>query len=173
MHIFLTGDIQVGKTTVIRNFLSRSGLSADGFMTYWESDSDGRRSLYLAPYNSDLRADKKYLIARDGSQRLLRAEDMKSVFDIHGVEMLNNSGTCNVTVMDELGFLESEAYAFQNAVFERIAGDAPILGVIRSRQTAFLDALRSHPDVETRDVTAENRDAVLNWLLSKRERSLL
>ena len=103
----------------------------------------------------------------------MRAENLVSVFDIYGSEILRDSGKCDVIAMDELGYLESKAYMFQKAVFEHIAGDVPILGVIRSRQTDFLNAVRAHPNVTVCEVTAENRDAVLNWLLSKREGALL
>ena len=173
MHIFLTGDIQVGKTTVIRSFLSRSGLGADGFMTYWEPDDGGGRSLYLSPYNRDLRAGERYLIARDGAGRLARAENMTGVFDIHGTEILNRSGKRDVIIMDELGYLESKAEIFRQAVRRRIDGDVPVLGVIRFAKTECWDDIRAHPNATVREVTAENRDAVLSWLLSKRERALL
>ena len=167
MHIFLTGDIQVGKTTIIRRFLSQSGLSADGFMTYWEFESCDVQNLYLSSYSADSRPAERHLIAHDSGQQLVLPENMTSVFDAHGSDILANSGKRDVIVMDELGFLESKAAAFQQAVMRHISGNVPVLGVIKPRQTEFLDGIRAHPNVTVREVTAENRDAILVWLLEQ------
>jgi len=165
MHIFLTGDIQVGKTTIIRKFLSKSRLPADGFMTYWEPDNDGGRSLYISPYSLNSQPVEKYLIARDDGNQRLSLENMAVTFDMRGSGILQDSGKRDIIIMDELGFLESNAEIFKRAVMRHIGGAVPILGVIRSRRTAFLDLIRAHPGVKVCEVTAENREAVLNWLL--------
>jgi nucleoside-triphosphatase len=92
---------------------------------------------------------------------------MVSVFDIHGTEILRNSGKFYVIVMDELGFMESKARIFQSAVMQHISGVIPILGVIKPVKTKFLDAVRSHSNVKVCEVTKDNRDAVLAWLLKQ------
>jgi nucleoside-triphosphatase THEP1 len=48
-----------------------------------------------------------------------------------------------------------------------ISGNVPILGVIKSSRTEFLDAIRTHPKVIIREVTTENRDEILQWLLDR------
>ena len=170
MHIFLTGEIQVGKTTVIRNFLSQIDLSADGFITYWEPAFGVDRMLYLSPYSTDVQSVKRYLVTSDYEHKLSRTEKIEkivSVFDTHGTEILRNSGKLDVIVMDELGFMESKAKNFQNVVMQHISGVVPILGVIKPAQTEFLNAIRSHSSVKICEVTVDNRDAVLAWLLKQ------
>jgi len=167
MHVFLTGDIRVGKTTIINKFISYTGLSADGFATYWVTDGGSFRSLYLSPYSPydvELQYDKRHLIARDSKRQPLFSADMVRVFDVHGSEILKNSGKHDVIVMDELGFLETASAIFQRAVMRHISGDVPILGVIKPKQTEFLDTVRAHPNVEICEVTVENREDVLAWL---------
>ena len=46
MHIFLTGEPGVGKSTALRRVLDRLGLVPGGFVTYYGA---GRRTLYLGP----------------------------------------------------------------------------------------------------------------------------
>jgi len=92
---------------------------------------------------------------------------MASVFDIYGSEMLHASGKHNIIVMDELGFFESKAFVFQRAVMQHIYGDVPILGAIKPKQTEFLNTIRAHPNVDVREVTMENREAILTWLLER------
>ena len=166
MHLFLTGEKRVGKTTIIRSFLSQTGITADGFMTYWELDGDGM-SLYLSPYGAAERSGKRHFVTRFSAGKSVRSEETPIVFDVHGSEILRSSGNCGVIVMDELGFLESKAHTFQKAVAARISGDVPVLGVIKPMRTEFLDSIRGDPRVEIREVTEENRAAVLEWLLER------
>jgi nucleoside-triphosphatase len=167
VHIFLTGNIQVGKTTIIRSFLSQTRLSADGFMTYWGTGDENGRSLYLSPYDQDLHPAERYFIACDLDHRLSRTANMADVFDKHGTEILLDSGKRDVIVMDELGFMESKAKSFQNAVMRHISGRVPILGVIKNIQTEFLNTIRTHPNVEICEITVENRDGALESLLRR------
>ena len=199
MHLFLSGSIQVGKSTIIRNYLSKSGLSADGFMTYWEYDGNGGRCLYLAPYCVDIRfVAEKCLIKRiaecrfspleepkrglspseepkrrfspseEPKRRPSPSEETKRVFDTYGAEILAASGKRDVVVMDELGFLESDAIEFRQAVMRHISGHIPVLGVIKPVSNEFLDEVRSSPRVEVCEVTVENRIEVSERLASRR-----
>ena len=46
-HLFLTGEIQIGKSTLLRRFLAEKKQRIAGFRTVW---SDGeRRTLHLLP----------------------------------------------------------------------------------------------------------------------------
>lgn len=166
-HVFLTGEKQVGKTTIIREFLSQSGLSADGFITFWESDGGSGGGLYLSPFLTDSLNYEKYLVAEKGEQKQGPREKLLKVFNTHGCEILESSGKRDIIVMDELGFIESEAADFRQSVMRRIDGEVPILGVIKPMQTEFLDEIRAHPEVEVRTVTEENRGTVLDWMLHR------
>ena len=176
VHIFLTGDIQVGKSTIIRRFLEQTRLPADGFVTYWERDSrdqgtakpdsEGSRSLWLSPYSKDLQTVNRYLLLREVAGSLTAREDAICVFSEQGRRILKESGRKSIIIMDELGFLESKSAEFQQAVMEHLAGDVPVLGVIKPVNTEFLDGIRAHPGVLTYEVTAENREAAFQWLTS-------
>ena len=167
-HIFLTGDKQVGKSTIIRKFLQQSGMSADGFMTYWEAESSENRSLYLSAYGADLKPAERYLVTKSTGKGFNINDDMINVFNTYGSQILKDSGKCDLLIMDELGFMESKAFDFQQNVMRFISGDAPVFGVIKPVQTEFLNSIRLNPNVEVKDVTPENRDAVLKWLLERK-----
>ncbi len=68
--------------------------------------------------------------------------------------------------MDELGFLESEAFAFQKKSLEILDGDTPVIGVIKPRSSDFLDLVRKHPRVEILEVTPENRTERLKFVMN-------
>ena len=165
MHIFLTGAIQVGKSTIIRKVLSQSGMVADGFMTYWEAGDDGEQKLFLSQFGLDSRADERYLIEYDRGRKIESKKSIEKAFDSYGSSILENSGKCDIIVMDELGFLESGAALFQQAVLRHVSGDVPILGVIKPAQTEFLDGIRTHAKVKVMEVTVKNRDEVRKSVL--------
>lgn len=75
--------------------------------------------------------------------------------------------------MDELGFLENDARAFQAAVLRALDGDTPVLAAVKPRDTNFLRRVRSHPKAELVLLDEQNRDALydrlLPWLLRTNE----
>ena len=156
-HLFLTGEVQVGKSTLLRQLLARYFGAPGGFRTCWDSQQQ-RGALYLLPAAGGKRGEAS-LVAR-------RTEDGMTVyarrFDALGPALLQPEGDC--IVMDELGFLEREALEFQAAVLRALDGALPVLGVIKPRPSPFLDAVRRHPRVRLVTVTPENRDALARTL---------
>ncbi|MCL1835425.1 MAG: nucleoside-triphosphatase [Oscillospiraceae bacterium] len=165
-NIFFTGEIQVGKSTIIRRYLSLTGLSADGFMTYWEPGGDGTRNLYLSRFDCDARPAERYLLARDEGLGRVKTDNINAAFDRHGADILRASGKRDVIIMDELGKLESDAQDFQRAVMQLLDSDTPVLGVIKPIRTEFLNKIRNDRLSIVREVTVQNRDAELQRLLS-------
>ena len=68
--------------------------------------------------------------------------------------------------MDELGPKERNADAFREGVLRALDGDTPVYGVLQQAESPFLEAVRSHPEVEVITVTEENRDALPQELLA-------
>ena len=165
MHIFLTGRTQIGKSTLIKNYIAAKGLTPCGFASIWGTPAeDGGRRLYLHPYGKIGENTEENLLARflpDSPS----ATRFSKVFDTLGAELLKPCAGADVLVMDELGFLESDSPVFQAAVLSALDGPLPVLGVIKPRSTPFLDAVRTHPNVKVLEVTPETRDDLLQQLL--------
>jgi nucleoside-triphosphatase len=211
MHIFLTGDRRIGKTTVIANTVDRlvkSGVVATegitGFRTVWAAGretavgapvpfaavpaaaGDLTEALYILPYvagdpiGSFVRAsDRRGAIPPGARPVAMREADgsrfviCPEVFDEDGVAILRAaacaaSQSCPaLIVMDELGFMESGAPAFRDAVMRVLDGDIPVLGVLRKESVPFLDAVRNHPGARVTEVTKNNRDMLSGQLTSE------
>ena len=162
MHIFLTGEIQVGKSTLIRRALERtSGLRVTGFRTVTVADVPGAvGSVYIvSPRGGEYREDARIKI-RWGEGR--GAEDFPAAFEGRGLELLADAESGGLILMDEIGKTEAAAPRFCARVRELIDGERPILGVVRLEgETPLQEYIRRSPNVRLMTVTEENRDALV------------
>ena len=52
MHVFLTGDVQIGKSTAIRRAIAQLGRPVYGFRTFFTDRESAEKSLYMLPRRS-------------------------------------------------------------------------------------------------------------------------
>ncbi|MDR1203879.1 MAG: nucleoside-triphosphatase [Peptococcaceae bacterium] len=157
-HLFLTGEIQIGKSTALRRFLASTGIAADGFLTYFEPAGDGR-DLFIARLDTaapESPAERRRAAHITGTGVTVFNE----AFDTYGADFLSRAGRRDLILMDELGAMEENAPRFKDAVLRRLNGDIPAAGVVKQRKSPFLDAIRAHPNVEVVTVTLDNRDDI-------------
>ena len=155
-HILLTGEIQIGKSTAIRRFLADGNVCADGFLTRFDSRGQERK-LYLCRYDTRLGESDVELAVKMNHPDI---ELFIDTFNVHGAEIIRASGASGLIIMDELGAFEETAPEFKASVFEKLDGDVPVLGVVKKRESPFLDAVRAHPKVQVIEVKEDNRDTV-------------
>lgn len=174
MHIFLTGDIQVGKSTLIRKTLAAlPPLRLTGFRTVTVSDVPGALgSVYIlgaaeAPPRD--RPDRRVML-RYGVGR--GAERFPEVFESAGLSLLEGAEDGELILMDEIGKAEEAAPRFCARVRELLDGPTPILGVVRQEgETPLQQFIRHHPAVEIIRVTRENRDELAGVLAGRLRRT--
>lgn len=174
MHIFLSGPSGVGKSTLINRAIEEFNITLGGFRTIGQAVPQGHPSyVYLYPCEKD-EADEGVKVAyRSGVG--WRFEAYPEIFDTVGVAALTDKKGAELILMDELGFMEREAYLFQNKVLELLDGNLPILGVIKERDEErnipFLDRVREHKNVVIWEVNVINRgqieEKVKKWLMKK------
>lgn len=159
-HIFLTGEIQIGKSTVIRRALALSKPRYGGFETYFSADrSDPNRRLFIDKAGITRRYDVEGTVARFSHDGPPQAYPER--FDTLGSQLIRSAALrCQLIVMDELGNLENEAVHFQSSVFDALEGDVPILGVIKLSSNGWVEKIRSHPNVALITVDERNRDGL-------------
>lgn len=175
-HIFLTGVSGIGKTTIIESVISGLELLLGGFRTIGEKVPNGTPSyVYLYPikagkqgealsYKGNGSAERFVVASRDGVGSY---HAFPEIFDEAGTAALEDLEGAELILMDELGFMENEAYRFQDKVMNVLDGHLPILGVIKQKDTPFLERVRSHPNVAVIEITESNRDEVAAILRKK------
>lgn len=155
MHLFLTGAVGAGKSTIIRSILQRTRRPVYGFITEKGPESPLGREITMLP-------------AGGGNGRLIAVCRSESDFfadvaalDEFGTRLLSDLPDGALVVMDELGFLESRAAAFCDQVQKILDRNVTVLGAVKPLPLPFLDAVRNHPNVRLVSVTPETRDLAL------------
>lgn len=153
MHkLLLTGRPRCGKSSLLQKNLT--GLPLSGFAMQRLTrggETWAFRLLDLAeePYVTHLESEESW---DDIAISLLAPGKWRGntrVFEGKGRRALEKCLQANdLAVLDELGIFESEALNFQQAVFDILDSDLPVLGVLKDKHSPFLDQVRAHPAVE-------------------------
>ena len=158
MHIFLTGEIQVGKSTVLAKTLKLLNIRCGGFKTYFGADRGSEeRCLYLnsivEPDNYDLK--NTVVQFRKDADPLVLTEKFNST----GVELIKSArDQSDLIVMDECGNFEREALAFQREIIKTLDHNEPVFGVVKLASSGWTDLIRNHQKVKMITVAKQNRD---------------
>ncbi|MGE5591661.1 MAG: nucleoside-triphosphatase [Bacillota bacterium] len=157
--MFFTGPAGVGKTTLVKKAVRRLGDRAGGF--YLDEAPKGE-----APH---LR-----LVTLDGREGLLASRDLPSPVQVGpwhvDVDVLERLGVAavrsaaearRVVIVDEISPVSLAAGGLAQAVEEALSGAEPVLGTISPQAHPVLDAIRARQDTLVLDVTAANRDQLL------------
>lgn len=161
-HILIVGSNGVGKSTLIRSLLAAIPAPVEGVLTKKAAPGpDGFCPVCIRSYHApeQFGEENRVGLCREG-----QSIAFPEVFDRFAETMqFSRNG---VIVFDELGFLESGAPLFTEAVL-RTLDEAPIvIAAVRDKQTAFLNAVRAHPRADVYPIDPENRDRLREQLLS-------
>lgn len=166
MHVLIVGPRQVGKSTLIQKVLDAVDRPVYGFATKRED----------ALYNPEL-GYPIYIYPAHGpriqtSDNLLgychdRKPDVNTeVFETFAKTLQETPAAGSVILMDELGFMESDAEQFKAAVLKHMDGDIPIIAAVKEKNTPFLDQVKNHPNCKCFFINEENRDELTEIVIS-------
>lgn len=169
MHVFLTGPVQIGKSTLIAAALDQlQPERLGGFRTVSDAPAaDGSRSVHLFrasehPQDRICTVSNRVGIRRPG----LGIASFPAVFDDAGIGALDGAEGCDLILMDEIGRMERRADEYSARVLRLLDGGVPILGVVQKKaDTPLANAVRSHPAVRLIEVSEENRNTLLPEIL--------
>ena len=160
-HIFISGYKQCGKTTVVNKVLEKINTPYKGLISYSVIQPGGRR-VYI---KSAKRDSESYLCGECRGGTALK--NYPEVFNEKGVSWIEADGSVKLIVIDEVGFLEESAFAYENALLNLLERtDVHVLGVIRDGSGVLTEQIRRHPNVSVVNVTENNRDSIVPEILN-------
>lgn len=160
-HIFLTGNIQVGKSTLIRGVLSDLmdqkdfHLEYDGFITYFDQRWEEERNLCIERVTSDrsVKAKPKAVLHFEG-----RPVFETLAYETSGVEVLESLDRKKLLIFDECGRFEKDCPRYLGKIKEILDENTHVIGVLRKDPPIeWIQKIMAREDVCIFDVTKENR----------------
>lgn len=157
MNVFLQGLPGVGKSTIIKKILRELSIDPTGFFTLVEElPIEGKRNIYIHPANSkNLERESNNLIGESVNPGKLVA--YTKVFENYGLEILSHIES-PLIIMDEIGFLEDDAYQYQSRILDLLNQEIMILGVIKKKETPFISTIARHRKSIVIEVNENNRE---------------
>jgi len=161
----LSGEPGSGKTTIIKEVLSKVHKSAGGFYTE-EIRSQGVRQGFQ-------------IITLDGKSAVLAHTSVRSPHRVgkYGVDTERMDKVAvpalrqaiqskDIIVIDEIGKMELFSPSFKDAVMEALQSEKKVLGTIMLASHPWADKIKERPEVEVIQVTRLNRNEVVNQVLA-------
>lgn len=169
--LLLTGRPGVGKTTVIRAVIDRSGLYAGGFLTE-EMREGGRRVGFRlialdrsieAATLADVNSASPHRVGKYG----INLDELERV-GVAALWRAIEEPSAGLIVIDEIGKMELFSGQFCAAVEASLESPKPVLASVMLGRQHWVDALKARPDVTLVQITTANRhempERALRWL---------
>ena len=140
-HLLICGERGVGKSTLIRRLLEHSTREVGGFVTKRlpVADENGFFPIYLYPASQsegERRNETANLVGTCDSRSSIRHPE---VFDGLGAQLIESAPEGGIILMDELGFLENDARAFQSTVLRAVQSRKQMLHALSPPLCKFLN----------------------------------
>lgn len=164
-HALIIGEPGVGKSTLIARVRAELDKIEDGFETKrWDVASSSEAvPVYIRRLGEAYVTDDAHRVGYVGSGQ---RRSFPETFDAYAQACATEFGRAELIILDELGFLESEAKLFRKAILTLLDGEVPVLAAVKAKRTAFLDAVCEHPKACCFEIDAENRDEQLALVLA-------
>ena len=163
-HILLYGGRRSGRSAMIRALLKGSDAPIYGYETRTLCTNEhGYHEIYLFPYGAAATDPGEHCHVGDCNtkQRVIFPE----VFNTAGVSRLSFDRP-GILVMDEIGFMESEASIFCDRVIECLNGEEPVIAAVRTGiSTPFLERVRACENAYHIDMQPQNFQMIYRELL--------
>lgn len=160
MKILLTGQINIGKSTIIEKTVYNKNFELEGFLTYKGPIINNYYNTYIKDINQPNIFLNEYKIV----DREFKSKVYPDVFDKVGMEILNkielNKNT--LVVFDEIGSIESKSNLFKYKLIELLKSNINFVGVIKEKNNSFLNEIMEFNFIDFYKVTEENRDELTN-----------
>lgn len=171
MKILLTGKPGIGKSTIIKNFLQLYSGKKNGIVITRMLDGNGENQGFKA---ENLKGETKTIAHRKNVHSDIvigngHMVDISAIDTFVVPELLLSDSSDVLTIIDEIGRMQSYSVKFIEAVRKLIKSNNPLLGTIVFDDEPFAREFKSNPQVILVLVTKENKDqlpSILNTMYS-------
>lgn len=158
MHILISGDIQVGKSTLIRKLIRDLPPIEYGFYTLKREEQE-KTKIYIHPA-----AAHEWQYSAENCVGICypdHGEPYPEVFDTYGASLLKDIPPGSIVMMDELGVMENSSPIFLQAVLAIFQGPYSVIAAIKPIDTPFLNQIRASKGAHIVTITKDTREKAL------------
>lgn len=168
MNLLISGRPRVGKTTACRMIMDRLDREIRGFVTE-DILHEGDRVGFMVEFDN-------------GSSRVLSHVDFddedaptvgKYTVDLETMDWVNatienwSADSSDLFIVDEIGKMELKSEGFAEEVEKLLDSETDLLATIPQKGPDFVKTLRDRDDVETFNMTEDNREQVLTDVVKR------
>lgn len=162
-NFFVTGQKNSGKSTLIQMLMRERKERWYGFFTLPYEIDGKRRGFYLHSLEPVASGENDLPISVQPDES--HCIPCRETFEGLGCQCLKEAlRQAQWVVMDELGRLEKEAYAFQNAVEQILDSDIFTICAVKKEKNVFLDRIRGREDAVLFDLDCETTEVVFQTI---------
>lgn len=147
-NILITGNPGVGKTTLIKNIISKLNISAGGFYTSEIRNSEGKRwgfKIISLDGKEDIMASVQ-IISR---YRISKYGVNITVIDRIGVSAIADAiKNKDIIIIDEIGRMELFSKEFANITIDALDSPKIVLGTVTAKNTNFTKKIKERTDTK-------------------------
>ncbi len=145
-NVFITGEKQIGKSTLINRLIEEMQLQVSGFTTLPYEIENQRMGFYLKGLVETEEYRNHMPISIQTSK--ISCTPITETFESLGVEVLKKSleDSNPIILMDELGRLERMATRFNHQVCQVLDSNKMVLGVLQQVQVPLLETIKQRQD---------------------------
>lgn len=159
-NILLSGQPEVGKTTLIMKILAELPFKARGFYTQEIRDKGVRKGFKIRTLDG-----REGVLAHMDSpspQRVSKYGVNVEEFERIGVKVLEEAlEQGSPVVIDEIGKMELYSKRFRETLLKVLDRSPLVIATIGQQREPFIERVKSRPDVAILAVTLENRDSLV------------
>lgn len=154
MNIFLTGDIQIGKSTIIKKVIKYNNkYNLGGYLTKRVKTDVGNDFISYPINKSNL--DFKII-----STNFNKKERNISISEFERLSsyLLENLNKSDLIIIDEIGNAEEDIPVFKESIIKILKSHKPVLGVLRKCDSPFINTIKQMDNTLVFNVSKDNRD---------------
>lgn len=161
-NLFLTGQIGIGKSTLLKKIIEKINLSIGGYIT----EKTIKDSIKIFTVRSLYNGIEKHTIAKIYTKDASKKVFVNSFNSIAASVLHMSLKYRDLIVLDELGFMENDINSFTSKVYELLDSNKVVFGVLKDHDCEFLNNIRKREDTLIIKITKENRDKILEDIIS-------
>lgn len=160
-NIFLTGEIQVGKSTAIKKVMENFKADYGGYQGYSHMEGDDK----IIGFKTLTEPEEDYVLAVNNPKKQ-KFDIRRELFDSVLADALKKSlEESEIIIIDELGNFEENSEIFKETVRECLGSEKTVLGVLKKRHGEFVESIAERDDIYVFEVDESNRNSIPEKIL--------